>query len=204
MPLTGDVKRDGDGRIIAEIEEQSPAAALLQRDRELVRTEINPRHREILSRLESLYKDKDTGKPKVLWPKFLSPNHQAGGRELFPYILERIEASGCEHVEKPFGEWTDEFLAKCKMVVLPEGASEVWKGMQKDAELQARLKRYVENGGSLFILAVTARTVNAGAGVIKHIAKHFGVAASSTRAISRMRHLEIRCKLRPRFPGPGN
>jgi hypothetical protein len=173
--LVGDIKRNENGDIIAVVEEQSPTVAMLQRDREFVSTKINSRHREIVNRLKTLYADKNTGKPKVLWPKFSAPHYMAGGRELFPYILEQIESMGYEHAEKPFVEWTDEELSKYKMIVLPEGASAVWKGMQKDIALQEKLKRYVERGGSLFILAVTSRTTNAGAGVLTHISKLFGV-----------------------------
>jgi hypothetical protein len=173
--LVGDIKRDERGKIIAVVEEQSPTVAMLQRDREYVSTKINSRHSEILNHLKKLYADKETAKPKVLWPKFPAPHYAAGGRELFPYILEQIELMGCEHVEKPFVEWTDNELSKYKMIILPEGNSSVWKGMQRDKELQAKLKRYVEKGGSLFLLAVTARTVNSGAGILTHISKHFGV-----------------------------
>ena len=166
------------------VRSQQPAAALLEAPgaEKAVALQVNARHQEILDRLAALYADRDTGKPKVLWPDFPKPYYTPNGREIYPYLLDRIEAFGCEHAVRPLESWTDEELAKYRLVILPEGNSHVWRNVSNDKAFAARLRRYVENGGSLLFLAMTARTVNAGAAIYRKMAGAFGVGLEWDRA----------------------
>ena len=64
-----------------------------------------------MDRNAELNEERDTGKPKVLFPIHPKP-YIPVGKELYPYVLDRVAAFGCEPMSVPIGDWTPELLAK--------------------------------------------------------------------------------------------
>ena len=178
-PLEGVFERDpATGAFRVKVPSQDVAAVLLEAPSvvERVETDIPAAWRAAVDRNATLNEERDTGKPKVLFPihhKTVDPV----GKELYPYILDRIAAFGCEPKSVRIDEWTPELLAGCPLVVLPETntkpfyrkSAKAWKPFRK------MLADYVNNGGALLFIAHTAWQVNNYAKLLDDVTPEFGV-----------------------------
>ncbi len=159
----GEFKRIGKNTFTVRVASQAPAAVLLDSPQvtEKVSPKISPEHRALIDRLMALNKSGDGTKPKVLFCKSKKPDATPSGRELFPYVLQLLETFGCETHESDPNDWTADYLRQFKMVCLTEGNSSTLRmGRAKDQAFSAMMREYVKEGGSLFVAAYAAGTVN--------------------------------------------
>ncbi len=178
-PLEGSFDRDSaTGAFRVKVPSQDVAAVLLEAPSvvERVETDIPAAWRAAVDRNAALNEERDTGKPKVLFPihhKTVDPV----GKELYPYILDRIAAFGCEPKSVRIDEWTPELLAGCPLVVLPETNTKPFyrKPAKEWRPFRKMLADYVSNGGSLFFIAHTAWEVNNYAKLLDDVTPEFGI-----------------------------
>ena len=178
-PLEGSFARDPDGAFKVKVPSQDVAAILLEAPTVTARaeTDIPPVWRAAVDRNAALNEERDTGKPKVLFPIHPKP-YIPVGKELYPYVLDRVAAFGCEPKSVPIGEWTPELLAKCPLVVLPETNTQPFyrKSAQDWKPFRKMLSDYVANGGSVLFLVHTAWEVNNYANLLQTVTHDFGIA----------------------------
>lgn len=187
--LVGDFSRDGDGRLRVRVPSQDVAVVLLEAPSvtECVNTGVSPAWQAAVERNAALNVERDTGRPKVLFPKFKGAVNPLG-KELYPYILDRIDAFGCESKSVPLEEWTPELLASCPLVVLTETNTQRFYRQSSD-KMQAfcdLLERYVEDGGSLMFLVNTAWEVNNYGWLLERVTPRFGIGKG--RGVRSTRH----------------
>lgn len=167
--LRGTFVREADGSLKVTLPSQSPAACLLTRGERppWMRTEPSPANRQAWRRLAELAEGRDRGRPKALW---------AVEREYYPYLLDRFDAFGLDNVQpcKP-EDWTPELLAQAKVVVLTEGHTSELRAALGRPAFGRMLQDYVQGGGSLYVAAFSAGTINAYGNVLREVAGLFGV-----------------------------
>ena len=178
-PLEGTFERDANGAFKVKVPSQDVAAVLLEAPSVTARaeTDISPAWRAAVDRNAELNEERDTGKPKVLFPIHPKP-YIPVGKELYPYVLDRVAAFGCEPMSVPIGDWTPELLAKCPLVVLPETNTQPFyrKSAQEWKPFRKMLSDYVKNGGSILFLVHTAWAVNNYANLLQAVTPEFGIA----------------------------
>ena len=178
-PLEGTFARDASGAFKVKVPSQDVAAVLLEAPPVTARaeTDISPAWRAAVDRNAELNEERDTGKPKVLFPIHPKP-YIPVGKELYPYVLDRVAAFGCEPMSVPIGDWTSELLAKCPLVVLPETNTQPFyrKSAQEWKPFRKMLSDYVKNGGSVLFLVHTAWAVNNYANLLQAVTPEFGIA----------------------------
>ena len=178
-PLEGTFARDASGAFKVKVPSQDVAAVLLEAPSVTARaeTDISPAWRAAVDRNAELNEERDTGKPKVLFPIHPKP-YIPVGKELYPYVLDRVAAFGCEPMSVPIGDWTPELLAKCPLVVLPETNTQPFyrKSAQEWKPFRKMLSDYVKNGGSILFLVHTAWAVNNYANLLQAVTPEFGIA----------------------------
>jgi hypothetical protein len=165
-PLRGRFVRDG-AMLKTSVKSQDVAACLLTRDAPEPWMTVRPAaaNQAAWDKILKLNSGADTGKPDVLW---------AGDRHLYPYLLERFAAYGYDNVAPcPPEEWTPELLAKTDIVVIAEGATRKLQAALRRKDFVPMLKRWVENGGSLYVMAFSAGTINAYGNVLRSVAGAF-------------------------------
>ena len=165
-PLRGGFARDG-ATLKTTVRSQDVAACLLTRDapQPWMRVSPPPANQTAWKRVMALNAGTDTGKPNVLW---------AGERHLYPYLLDRFEAFGFDNVEpcRP-EEWTAELLKTAKVAVIAEGTTRRLEKALKRKDFVPMLKRWVEEGGSLYVMAFSAGTINAYGRVLRSVSAAF-------------------------------
>ena len=176
--LVGNFLRDTQGRFHVRVPSHDIVSILLEAPsvKERVNTEIPDVWKEAVKRNAALNVDRDTGKPKVLFPKFKGAVDPLG-KELYPYLLDRIDAFGCEPRSVLLEEWTPELLASCPLVVLTETNTQRFY-RQDPAKMKAftdMLEQYVEQGGSLMFLVNTAWEVNNYGWLLDRVTPRFGI-----------------------------
>ena len=176
--LVGDFSRDADGRFHVRVPSHDIVSVLLEAPsvQECVNTEIPDAWKHAVERNAALNVERDTGKPKVLFPKFKGAVDPLG-KELYPYLLDRIDAFGCEPRSVLLEEWTPELLASCPLVVLTEtNTQRFYRQDQKKMKAFAdMLEQYVERGGSLMFLVNTAWEVNNYGWLLDKVTPRFGI-----------------------------
>ena len=97
-------------------------------------------------------------------------------RHLYPYILDRLDAFGFDSV-MPCApeEWTEDTLSAASVVVIAEGGSKRLEKALRRKDFVPMLRRWVENGGSLLVMAFSAGTINAYGSVLRKVANGFGL-----------------------------
>jgi len=179
--ILGDFKRTGSGTYRVKINSQSPAVLLMEAPDVTPRKigKISPERKKMMERVIALNREGGGGF-KVLFPYTESRFAAPVGKEMFPYILQRIKQHGGGIYSKVPSEWTPEYLKMFKLVVLPETWSISYnKAKRLNPKLPANLKKYVEDGGSLLLMAHTARTANSSANMFRRIAAEFGCRLSN-------------------------
>ena len=165
-PLRGGFERDG-ATLKTTVRSQDVAACLLTRGAPEPWMTAAPAAatRAAWKRVMALNAGTDTGKPNVLW---------AGERHLYPYLLDRFEAFGFDNVEpcRP-EEWTAELLKTAQVVVIAEGTTRHLEKALKRKDFVPMLKRWVEEGGSLYVMAFSAGTINAYGRVLRSVSAAF-------------------------------
>lgn len=165
----GTFVRQADGSLQVTVPSPSPTACLLTRGERpsWMRTEPSPANRQAWRRLVELAEGRDRGRPKALWAVEL---------EYYPYLLDRFDAFGLDNVQpcKP-EDWTPEFLAKAKVVVLAEGGTGALRTALGRPAFGRMLQDYVRDGGSLYVAAFSSGTINAYGNVLRDVAGLFGV-----------------------------
>ena len=167
--LRGTFRRDDDGRISVTVPSQSPVACLLTRKAPGpdLQTGMSAPMTAAWKRVLELNAEKpDSIRPKALW---------ATEKRLFPYVLDRLDAFGYDSVEVPPEEWTDEMLARYDLIVVIEANSNPYKKVFKDGKFAAMVKRRVEKGASLLVMACSAGTSNAYANSLRKVSGSYGV-----------------------------
>lgn len=165
-PLRGDFKHDGTV-LKTTIRSQDVAACLLTRDapQPWMVTHPTAANQTAWAKIMELNSGADTGRPNVLW---------AGDRHLYPYLLDRFAAFGYDNIEPcPPEKWTPALLAKAEIVVIAESATRRLQAALKRKEFVPMLKEWVENGGSLYVTAFSAGTINAYGNVLRAVAGAF-------------------------------
>jgi hypothetical protein len=165
-PLRGGFDRDG-AVLKATVPSQDVAACLLTRGAPEPWMKTAPTEANVAAwkRVEALNAGTDTEKPNVLW---------AGDRHLYPYLLDRFEAFGFDNIEpsKP-EEWTPELLKSAKVIVIAEGTTRRLEKALKRKDFVPMLKKWVEEGGSLYVTAFSAGTINAYGSVLRSVSAAF-------------------------------
>lgn len=166
--LRGAFVRAADGTLTTTVPAQAPAACLLTRgDPSAYAARLKPARPEVWKRLVALNEEKDTGRPKILW------SHE---KHYYPYILDRFASFGCETRQVPAAEWTPELLAGCKVAVVAEaGTGSEIRRLQARKDFVPMMKKWVEGGGSLFILGHSGGTINAYGNVLRFLSAPFGL-----------------------------
>lgn len=168
-PLRGTFTRDEAGRLNVTLPSQDVAACLLTRGAPAPWMRVSPSAANAAAwkRIVALNAGADTGRPKALW---------ADGRHLYPYLLDRLDAFGFDSICpcKP-EEWTDDLLSKARIVVIAEGATRHLERALKRKDFVPMLKKWVEGGGSLYVTAFSAGTINAYGSVLRSVAGAFGL-----------------------------
>ena len=100
--------------------------------------------------------------PRALFPCFKQPHGVTPvGKELYPYVLDRLASFGVSAEEQDIETWTPELLKRSAVVVLPETNTQgFFRNAKKMKALGRMLDDYVRDGGALFVLAHTAYQVN--------------------------------------------
>jgi hypothetical protein len=170
-PLRGEFKRDG-LKLSVTVKSQDVAACLLTRGESeawMVNTPTEANTRA-WKRIKELNSGVDTEKPNVLW---------SGDRHLYPYLLERFAAYGFDNIEPcKVEEWTAETLKDAKIIVIAEGATRKLQKAFKRKDFIPMLKKWVEEGGSLYVTAFSAGTINAYGNVLRSLAGAFNLHGS--------------------------
>jgi hypothetical protein len=124
--------------------------------------EADPKVVATLKRIAELNEARPAHKgPKALFPKWSKCYGQAMGKELYPYVLDRLAALGCHAEEEDIEMWTPELLAEYAVVVLPEtNTQKLFRDKAAMDALGKKLDAYVRNGGSLLVMAYTGYTPN--------------------------------------------
>ena len=176
-PLIGAFVRTGTpGGYRVTVEGQRPAAVLLTAPGKAV-PQTRPDRLAVARRhvMELNEPRRTPGRPRVLFPR-LFEKYAPASKEVFPYVLDRLAALGYETDVLPPSEWTREKLADYRMVVMPNLGDIAWKGdwLSNDAFI-GTVADYVRGGGSLMMLAYTARTPNARFGMLGKFARPYGL-----------------------------
>ena len=170
-PLRGAFKKDG-CRLSTVLPSQDVAACLLTRGEkeEWMASVPSAASARAWKRILKLNDGKDTSRPNVLW---------ACERHFYPYLLDRFDAFGFDNVEPcPPREWTKEILDTAKVVVIAEGATKSFREALKRKDFVPMLKEWVAGGGSLYVTAFSAGTINAYGSVLRSVSSAFGMHAS--------------------------
>ena len=137
------------------------------------RFDVSPTRQRIIAKVRELNElSKDvTKKRRVLFPKDSLSAYRQGelasdticGKEIYPYLLDRAKAFGCEVDELEPVKWTAEVLAKYDLVMmLCAMDNQQWTPIAKDRALHAKFQKaidgYVKGGGSLFCQIYSGRT----------------------------------------------
>lgn len=188
--IVGKFKRISGNVFHVSIESQAPAALLLENKsvKPYKLAVISPKRKAIIKRVVELNKEGNGVCPKVLFPK--KPTGATGwapvGKELYPYLLQRIKDSGYEiHSRKPT-KWTAEYLKQFKLVVINESWSNSYYECINNQKPKSKFKKnivdYVKNGGSLMIMCHTGKTVNSSAVMLNMLTPAFGISMKRTMA----------------------
>ena len=165
-PLRGEFKREG-AKLSVVVPSQDVATCLLTKDmpEPWMKTKPSSANDRAWKRVLELNSGVDTEKPNVLW---------AGDRHLYPYLLDRFAAYGFDNIEPcKVEEWTEETLKSAKIIVIAESATRRLEKALKNKEFIKMLKKWVEDGGSLYVSAFSAGTINAYGNVLRSIAGEF-------------------------------
>ena len=137
------------------------------------RFDVSPTRQRIIAKVRELNElSKDAAKKRrVLFPKDSLSAYRQGelasdticGKEIYPYLLDRAKAFGCEVDELEPVKWTAEVLAKYDLVMmLCAMDNQQWTPIAKDRALHAKFQKaidsYVKGGGSLFCQIYSGRT----------------------------------------------
>jgi hypothetical protein len=165
-PLRGEFKRDGSNLSVV-VPSQDVAACLLSQDRPepWMITRPSSANERAWKKVLELNSGHDTEKPNVLW---------SGDRHLYPYLLDRFASYGFDNVEPcKVEDWTSETLKSAKIIVIAESATRRLEKALKRKDFIPMLKKWVEDGGSLYVTAFSAGTINAYGNVLRSIAGEF-------------------------------
>ena len=168
----GKVKVDGSYGIAAAILE-APGV-------EPMNVRVSPTRMSVMERVAKLnLEDPSDTRPKVLFPMADPRRVEAyAGKELYPYLLDRLDAAGYAAQGMLPKDWTPEILRRHAAVFLVETRGQsLFSQMRDDGGRFAKmLADYVAEGGRLFVLSWTGMTSCAGSEVFKYIMpKAFGV-----------------------------
>lgn len=141
---------------------------------------VSPTRMAVLERVAKLNReDPADSRPKVLFPMTDPQRVEAYvGRELYPYLLDRLDAAGYAARGLLPKDWTPEILRQHAAVFLVEtrGLGLFQFARNDDGRFAKMLADYVAEGGKLFVLSWTAKTSCAGSEVYTSILpKAFGV-----------------------------
>jgi len=181
--VCGSFERTGKTGFRITIPSNAPAAVLLERKdvEPLVLRGKNPVREKVMKRLAELNRDGDGKRPKALFLKDDSTHvGSQTGRNLVPYITDLLDKLGYESESLPLKEWTAENLKKFNLVLLPETNSiRMYQFNNRKQPYCRRIEEYVRNGGSLFVICYTGRTINAGGTLLKNLTPLFGVTSGN-------------------------
>ena len=172
----GRVKVPGSYGIAAAILE-APGAAPLE-------VGVSPTRMAVIERVAELNREHDADtRPAVLFPTANPKRVEAyAGKELYPYLLDRLDAAGYAARGMMPKDWTLEILRRHAAVFLVETrGQDLYSAMRDDGGRFAKmLSDYVAEGGRLFVLSWTARSSCATSAVFRHILpKAFGIGLGS-------------------------
>ena len=157
------------------------AAAILEAPgAEPLNVKVSPTRMAVMERVAKLNReDPADTRPKALFPMSDPRRVEAySGKELYPYLLDRLDAAGYAARGMMPKDWTPEILRRHAAVFLVETRGMgVYFPLRDDGGRFAKmLADYVADGGKLFVLSWTARSSCAGSEVFKHILpKAFGI-----------------------------
>ena len=177
--LEGSARCEG-GLLLSTIPAQDVMVALFERPDcdDSVRRALLPNRRraELIGKVERLARDDpDSNRPKALFLSESPDFRQAFfSRAVYPYLPERARAFGFDCVSAPIEDWTAETLARCRMAFINENTSRKFKTALARGNLAETLLDWVEKGGSLFVAAQCAGTVNVDALVPKALGRRLG------------------------------
>jgi hypothetical protein len=165
-PLRGDFKREGSS-VKVTVRSQDVAACLLTRTgpEPWMATRPSAACEKAWKRIKELNAGADTERENVLW---------SGDRHLYPYLLDRFEAFGYDNIAPcPVEQWNEELLKKAQIIVIAEGTTRKLEKALKRKDFVPMIKKWVENGGSLYVTAFSAGTINAYGNVLRSVAGAF-------------------------------
>lgn len=172
-PLRGSFGRiAADGRLPAAVPSHDVAACLLTRGEPEPWMTARPSEasRTAWRRILRLNEGRDTGRDKALW---------VCGRHLYPYLLDRFDSFGLDNVAvKNPAALTAKDLAGAKVLVMVEGSTNPFQAAFRQKGYVKMIRDWVEAGGSLFVAAHSAGTVNAYGSVLRELANPFGLNGS--------------------------
>lgn len=181
--VCGSFERIGKSRFRLVLPSNTPAALLLERKgvMPLVLRGKNLVREKVMKRLAELNRNGSGDRPKALFLK--DDSEYVGsqtGRNLVPYLTDLLDKLGYESESLPLKEWTAENLKKFDLVLLPETNSiRMYRFNDRKQPYCKLMKEYVQNGGSLFVICYTGRTINAGGTLLKNLTPGFGVSSEN-------------------------
>ena len=181
-PIVGECERVWwSGKLKTTVPSQDVVVVLLEARTvpDEVSLDISEKRTAAIQHVIDLNADKSDWKEKALWPAFKQPHGITPvGKELYPYVLDRLESFGIGSVEKDIETWTPEMLKDYRIVVLPESNTQTFyrrKGAEAE-KFRKMIRRYVEEGGSVLTLVYTYYTVNNYGLLLEGFGHSFGVA----------------------------
>lgn len=168
--LRGAFYRDGEsGALRVYVPSQDVAACLLTRQgpEPWMVTRASEPNRQAWERIKKLNAGTDTDKENALW---------LCDRHLYPYLLDRFDAFGLDNVavDSPSALTRSE-LDRARVLVVVEGLSKPYAEVFRDSAFSQMICDWVAAGGSLFVAAHSAGTVNANGSVLRRIANSYGL-----------------------------
>lgn len=172
----GKVKVPGSYGIAAALLEAPIATSL--------NVKVSPTRMAVIERVAELNREDDADmRPSVLFPTANPKRIEAYvGKELYPYLLDRLCDAGYAARGMIPKDWTLEILRRHAAVFLVETrGQDLYMQMRDDGGRFAKmLSDYVAEGGRLFVLSWTARSSCASSEVFRHILpKAFGIGIGS-------------------------
>lgn len=172
----GRVKVPGSYGIAAAILEAPGVASM--------NVKVSPTRMAVIERVAELNRERDAEtRPAVLFPTANPKRVEAyAGKELYPYLLDRLDEAGYAARGMMPKDWTLEILRRHAAVFLVETrGQDLCSPMRNDGgRFAGMLSEYVAGGGRLFVLSWTARSSCASSEVFRHILpKAFGIGLGS-------------------------
>lgn len=178
-PVTGDFR----GKDWVAVGSQDVAFAILSKPGTtfVPSAKVSPLRTKIFERVLALNRHQPVETADTLFPLYDEPRDQkAMGVEAFPYLLDRVESFGMTHAASEPLTWTPETLKGKKLVVLSESwicnlrSNGVLNPKARDGFFRI-IEDYVREGGSLFLIADSAKTCNVNAMFLYTLAPKFGI-----------------------------